>query len=53
MAKIVCFKILNMFETIATKVFHDPMDSQAKPNFTELFHQLHINGLTWWLFHSG
>ena len=37
MAKIVCFKILNMFETIATKVFHDPIGFTSKTEFYRAF----------------
>lgn len=37
MAKIVCFKILNMFENIATKVFHDPIGFTSKTEFYRAF----------------
>lgn len=37
MAKIVCFKILHMFETLATKVFHDPIGFTSKTEFYRAF----------------
>lgn len=37
MAKIVCFKILHMFETFVIKVFHDPTGFTSKTEFYKAF----------------